>query len=120
MKVKMSFKIGLLAVIVGVSLSFFTSVNAAVDCAEATVTMVGVLPLKENTTTSKYMIRADCADDSKWTGERQYMLSADIGDSGYATLLTAMSLNQPIYLRVESANWWSLATLLYLSSSPSL
>jgi hypothetical protein len=117
--VKQKVKKGIIGLAAFAALTVAGTAGAVVDCPVATITKVGILPDKETTTTSKYMVRATCSDTTKWPDDRSFMLSSDIGDSGYATLLTAMSLNQPIFLRVEGpapAAWWGLSTLLYLNA----
>ena len=93
--------------------------SAAVQCDSATIIKVGVLPAYETSTVSKYMVRLDCQDANEpWSGEIQYLLSQDLGDSGYATLLTAMSLGEPVLVQIESPGWWSMITTLYLATTP--
>ena len=98
--------------IVGASVT----VASAADCASASVTTIGVLPSLESATASKYIGTFTCHDATPaWAGDQQYVLSVDLGDSGYATLLTAASLGKTVYIRVSSPSWRSLATLLYLN-----
>lgn len=94
-----------------------TSASAAVQCKEGTVTQVGDFPALANGITSKYLVQIDCADDTKWAGEIQFMLTTDLGDSGYATLLTAVSLNMPVNVTVEGTSFRSLLTRIYLTSN---
>lgn len=78
------------------------SAHAAVDCGQASVKAVGVLPKIASATASPYLAGFVCHDtDVKWAGEKQFVLSVDLGDSGYATLLSAASLKQTVYIRVE-------------------
>ena len=100
-----------------------TTASAAQICQSANITKVGVLPANQSATASKYTIRIDCVDDGAtdalpWPGERMFMLTQELGDSGYATALTALSLNQPVYVKVESTKWWSLLSVLYVDSPP--
>ena len=101
------------------------SANAEVNCKSAKVTKVGIFdaaPVADPAAASHYMVKLDCNDSpafngepEKWAGEIQYMVAAsDDADSMYATLLTAVSLKEPVQAVIEGdADWWSLVTTLY-------
>lgn len=106
--------------IIGAMMIVGASVTAAsaADCASASVSTIGILPSLESATATKYIGNFTCHDASPaWAGAQQFVLSVDLGDSGYATLLTAASLKQTVYLRVASTSWRSLATLIYLNDT---
>ncbi|MCI5138655.1 MAG: hypothetical protein D3922_09645 [Candidatus Electrothrix sp. AR1] len=90
----------------------------AADCKSASVKTIGILPSLESTTATKYIATFTCNDTEPVFTTQQYILSTDLGDSGYATLLTAASLKQTVYVRVAGVAWRSLATLLYLNDTP--
>jgi hypothetical protein len=93
--------------------------HAYKDCASATVKTIGVFPALAVGAASQYIGTFTCNDATPaWGGDVQYILSTDLGESGYATLLTASSLKQTVYIRVESPTWRSLVTLMYLNDTP--
>lgn len=97
-----------------------TSASAASQCKVATITQTGAFPALENpvTGTSQYLVELDCADDTVWTGARQFMLTADLGEGGYATFLTAYALNQTVNVTVEGLAFRSLLSRVYLGAPP--
>ena len=100
----------------GMSLSIGVGLATAADCVSTTINMVGILPSLKTTTATEYILTVTCNDATPpWSGQQQYVLSVDLGESGYATCLTAASLKQTVYLRVASVAWRSLATLIYLN-----
>ncbi len=100
-------------------LTMGASLSPAADCASAVVSQIGVRPSLESASASKYIAMFDCLDASEaWAGNQQFVLSTDVGDSGYATLLTAVSLGQTVYIRVPSTNWRSLVEFVYLNDTP--
>lgn len=116
----MNFKQILKSTVIGAALvsASITSAYAA-DCASASVSTIGILPSLKSATATEYIGNFTCHDATPaWTGAQQFVLSVDLGDSGYATLLTAASLKQTVYLRVVSTSWRSLATLIYLNDTP--
>ena len=92
------------------------SVNAA-DCEQATIKMVGVNPANTTTGASDYFVRMDCANDATWPGIISFYLSSDLGDSGLATLLTATSLNLPVWVRTSGIAPGSLVTVIYMNTN---
>ena len=113
----MKIKSKILSVLAGLAISLsVTGAALAADCASTTLKMTGILPSLKSATATEYIITVVCNDATPaWTGEQQYVLSVDLGESGYATCLTAASLKQTVYLRVASTAWRSLATLIYLN-----
>ncbi len=82
---------------------------ADVDVAKARVHRVGVHP------TLGLMVQLqDMAPTPLWTGNRIFWLSPDLGNQGYATALTALSMKGTVWVRIAgtgSAN--SLIKIIY-------
>jgi hypothetical protein len=119
----MKLKAKLISAIAGSVLMLTTGIGIATaaqsDCSSAVVSQVGILPTLETTGVSKYIASFDCLDSPEpWSNSVQFKLSSDLGDSGYATLLTAVSLGQTVYLRVADTTFRSLVLLLYLNDTP--
>ncbi len=52
-----------------------------------------------------------------WSGPRQFYLSADLGDAGYATLLTAFALGQNVWVRIaDDAAPASLVLIIFVNA----
>lgn len=85
------------------------SVYAAAICNAATINWVEARPdvtLPANA--SMYVVNMQCPE---WDANTyQFYISTDIGDSGYATVLTAMSLDTTMKVFVESKTWNGLMT----------
>lgn len=85
-------------------------------CDVATITNAGINPDVENIARSKYVIFVDCADDNVWSGELRFYLIPELGESGYATALTAMSLApQTVKMKVASPTDNSLVLQMQLN-----
>lgn len=118
---------GIMSIITAlVLISVTATVSSAVliQCKKGTIVQAGIVPSRENTTNnvSKYVIKASCTDTTKWTGELNFTLSADLGDAGYATALTAVSTGGPIWINIEGAksvaDWWDNVTGIYTETTP--
>jgi hypothetical protein len=83
------------------------SSHAAWKCDSGKITFAGVYPdlAEETTQTSSYLIQYICDADPDRT--RQYLLSTDVGDSGYATVLTAVSLGQKVKIQTAGTGGWN-------------
>lgn len=59
----------------------------------------------------------DLAASERWTGIRQFYLSPNLGNSGYATLLTAFSMDQPVWVRIAGdGSSGSLITIIFVNA----
>ena len=81
--------------------------SAAVACRNVTIQDFGMRP-SIGSDPQSYYVRLKCS--SAWTDEKTYFLSTAIGDSGYATLLTAVSLQKNITAWMDSYDFGSLIT----------
>lgn len=80
--------------------------HAAWKCDSASITFAGVFPdIGVTEGSSPYLIKISCdADPDK---ERQYLLNTDLGDSGYATVLTAISLGYKVKILTAGDGGWN-------------
>lgn len=98
-----------------VALGMLIGGNAfAVDLDGAVIERIGVNPDVASATTSSNII---FITHSSFTGTLQCVLTAELGDAGLATALTALSLGQSVWLRVGSTDITSVttATIMYLN-----
>jgi len=102
----MKLKITVLLVSLSVLITLGTAV-AGPQCLEATVTEVAIMNITPATGVTTYRALLSCP--ASYTGSRGYYLTTDLGDSGYATLLTAMSLKQTVN---SSMSLWASGSLL--------
>lgn len=111
----MNFKRHITLAVVAIGMLLATASANAADCESATVVRLGVNPA--NTFGgSNYFAQLDCANDSVWAGTVSFYLSSDLGDSGLATLLTATSLGQPVWVRTAGITTGSLVTVVYMNA----
>jgi hypothetical protein len=119
MKRKMTSVLLALAFCIAVGGSFGAGTVTAADCGNARVTQPGIYPALQSGGASSYIAFFECLDAvPAWSGPRQFVLSTDLGDAGYATLLTALALDKNVWIRVESVVARSLATIIYLNEQP--
>lgn len=90
-----------------------TSTYAAGYCHNGAITRVVILDQAPSTEASVYKVQINC---DEFSGERFYYLSSNIGDSGYATLLTAISLNKNLYMEMTGSAKGEIVTLLRLDN----
>ncbi len=113
--------IALLAVVMIFSLTSMAFASA--DCSSAQVTMVGAAPGLGGAGSSgvKVMLKNMTGHTvgTDWANGtvRMFFLTTDLGDQGLATLLTAMSLNKNVWVRIAgNAEPASLISIVYLSN----
>jgi hypothetical protein len=96
---------------------FFISLSNiyAADCASATIKKVGNNPVSAKSGASPYVVSLDCSTDATWPGSRIFYLSADLGESGLATLLTASSLGKTVWVRTLGVTAGSIVTIIYMN-----
>ena len=95
----------------------FTGNAFAADLDGAIIKRIGVNPDVAGATTSQNIIFVTHASVTGGNA-LQCVLSSELGDAGLATALTAMSLGQPVWLRVGSVDSTKVttATILYLNA----
>jgi len=86
---------------------------AATDVSSARIVKLGINPALEGP-----MVQlVDTAVNPKWTGVRQFYLSAELGNAGLATLLTAYSLGETVWVRIaDTAEPGSLVMIIYVNA----
>ena len=91
---------------------FGSAAHADVDIFSAGIVRLGPDPRFEGA-----MIQVDDLTDTVFTGIRQYYLSATLGNAGLATMLTALSLGQDVFIRVAGTGEdGSLVTIIFLNA----
>ena len=100
-----------------------TSCFATADCSSAQVMMIGTNPGAGGVGSSgikvslKNLSGHTVGTDWLINTNRMFFLTTDLGDQGLATLLTAMSLNKPVWVRIAgNAEPASLISIIYLSN----
>lgn len=96
---------------------------AAVQCLNTKIEAAGYYPSQadEATGNSGYRVQLTCLDDVSpdqlaFSGTRSFYLSADLGDAGYASLLTAYSLGTNIRVQLASSDFNSLVLSIYMQA----
>lgn len=91
------------------SVVYAATASAAAYCLDATVDGAGVRPANATATRSQFTVNLTCNDvPAKWTGSKLYYLTPDQGESGYATVLTALSLPKAVKVKLSSFVEYSL------------
>ena len=87
--------------------------NADVDVFNAKVVRVGIDPRFEGP-----MVQLeDVGGSPAWTGVRQFYLSSTLGNGGLATMLTAFSLGENVFVRIAgTATSGSLVTIIFVNA----
>lgn len=97
---KISHMLQFMVLVLAGSVCFGTAAHADIDVALAKIERLGPDP-RFASTSSGYMVQlTDTAANPQWTGIRQYYLSSELGNTGVATLLTAFSLDERVWVRI--------------------
>ena len=107
------------AVIMILGLMCFTgTAQASVDVAVAKIERIGPDPRFADSASSGFMVQlTDTAANPAWTGIRQFYLSAALGNTGVATLLTAFSLGELVWVRIGgTAESGSLISIIFVNA----
>lgn len=88
--------------------------GVAADCPDVKVNLIGIDPRFEG----PMVMLVDVGGSPAWTGPRQFYLSAELGNAGLATLLTAVALDQAVFVRIADPNAaeTSLISIIFLSA----
>jgi len=94
---------------------FSAAAQADIDLVKAKIIRVGPDP---RATPTPIMVQLeDHSDTPQFTGMRQYYLSTALGNAGLATMLTALSLGQNVFVRVAGTGQdGSLITIIFLNA----
>ena len=87
--------------------------NADVDVFSAKIERLGPDPRFEGP-----MVQlTDVGSSPAWTGVRQFYLSSTLGNAGLATMLTAFSLGETVFVRIAgTAESGSLVTIIFVNA----
>ena len=87
--------------------------NADIDVNSANIVRVGIDPRFEGP-----MVQlVDEAANPQWTGVRQFYLSSVLGNGGLATMLTAFSLGENVFVRIAGTGQsGSLVTIIFVNA----
>ena len=86
------------------------SANAASKCLDAKINFISARPDLATGNASMYLVNMACDEWGTTGATYQFYLIDTLGDSGYATLLTALSLNKNIETFTETRGWNALMT----------
>lgn len=77
--------------------------GAAINCTNATIEKIGMDP--SNSSTNFYMVWLTCTETAQ--SRRYYLSQQSLGDSGWATVLTAKSLNKTVDAAIIPNRGWN-------------
>ena len=88
--------------------------NATVDVSSAQIVKTGYYP---GAAGSGFVIQlVDKSASPAWSGPRQFYLSTDLGNEGYAIILTAYSMGKTVWVRIGgNAEPGSLISIIYIN-----
>jgi hypothetical protein len=97
---------------------FAGTAQECVDVALAKIERLGPDPRFADSASSGVMVQlTDTHPNPKWSGIRQFYLSAALGNTGVATLLTAFSLGETVWVRIGgAAETGSLITIIFVNA----
>jgi len=92
---------------------FSPAVHAEVDVASAQIFRLGIDPRFEGA-----MVQLiDTGTNPRWAGVRQFYLSSILGNGGLATMLTAFSLGENVFVRIAgTGESGSLITIIFVNA----
>ena len=90
--------------------------HASVKCDSGAITFAAIFPdlADDATGASSYVIQYVCDDTTQMPGTKQFQLSTVLGDSGYATVLTAVSLGLKVKIQAAGSGWNALVERINL------
>ncbi len=115
---KISYMARLMVLVLAGSVCFGAAAHASVDVAFAKIERIGPDPRFTTTASSGFMVQlTDVTASPQWSGIRQFYLSAALGNAGVATLLTAFSLGETVWVRIGgTGEAGSLITIIFLNA----
>ena len=112
MKLK-KLSISIVFIMIALSLFILPAIATAYDCAQCTITRLGMFPGQFGTTDGFLVQVKDAAGE--WTGPRTFYLNDTLGKAGWATVLTGYSLGKTLYLRIVDTTPGSLITVVHIN-----
>jgi len=88
---------------------------AGPECLQATVMEVASMAVTPPAGATNYRVVIECP--GSFSDSRAYYLTTDLGEAGYATLLTAMSLKQTVRMKMSLWASGSLVTEIRLNKT---
>ena len=101
------------------SLGSLAGTTHAAPCNGVTLDEVGMWPAFTSDTTTNlddFYVFVKC--DPTWTKSTVFFLNPDLGEAGYATLLTAISTGATLNMDVASYAWGSLINNIKINKLP--
>jgi len=97
---------------------FAGTAQASVDVWEAKIERIGPDPRFADSASSGFMVQLSDTDaNPAWPGIEQFYLSAALGNTGIATLLTAFSLGETVWVRIGgAAEKGSLISIIFVNA----
>jgi hypothetical protein len=112
MKLK-KMSISIVFIMTAIAMSILPATVSAYDCAQCTITRLGMVPGAFGTEDG-FMVQVDDADD-EWTGSRTFYLDDSLGKAGWATVLTGYSLGKTMWMRLVDTTPGSLITSVHIN-----
>ena len=112
-RTKLSYMVRLVLMVMAGWAMLTPAANADVDVFTAKIIRVGIDPRFEGP-----MVQLeDVGGSPAWTGVRQFYLSSILGNGGLATMLTAFSLGEHVFVRIAgTAEAGSLVTIIFVNA----
>ena len=117
MKLRKKMTVGVSGAILAILMCVGSMSAAPTTYNNTTINRVRILPWLENDIASKYAVELSCDDtDNKWLGSRQFVVTAKEGDAAYVAILTAISLQKKLRVRVADTTHNSLILWMDMSN----
>ena len=115
-KKRISRSLGFIALALAGWVCFGAMARADIDVGTARIERLGFDP-RFTSTSSGFMVQlSDIGTNPQFAGVRQFYLSTQLGNTGVATLLTAYSLGQTVWVRIAGTGAsGSLITILFVN-----
>ncbi len=112
-RTKLSYMVRLVLIVAAGWAILSPAAHADVDVFTAKIIRVGIDPRFEGP-----MVQLeDVGGSPAWTGVRQFYLSSILGNGGLATMLTAFSLGENVFVRIAgTAESGSLVTIIFVNA----
>ena len=115
---KISYMARLMVLVLAGTVCFSAAAHASISVPFAKIERIGPDPRFSTTASSGFMVQlTDEGISPQWSGIRQFYLSAALGNAGVATLLTAFSLGETVWVRIAgTGESGSLITIIFVNA----
>ena len=113
MKLK-KISISIVFIVTALSLCTLPAIANAYDCAQCTVTRLGMVPGSFGTADG-FMVQVKDAAGEWGAGSMTFYLDDTLGKAGWATVLTGYSLGKTFWLRLVGTTPGSLITIIHIN-----